>query len=299
VVVEIKRLIYGYIIMRGKHLNLRQSTSARYTSHILGTAIAALFRIIIYHYSLLYFSFISTTFNATGVAASRASLISLWIKSTASDDWGFAIRPSNGLWQDLTALLDQFGEDLGNWTYSPVWPPGSCVYDDGLETETGDVSLLWGENVGFRRRVSRVINSMPVGLLNSRPFIVKGYDAEGLHPAQLVFDFQDKLKEKRGIVHSRPNHRVTTELENSSSWPPRPYKVMRSYYTKAVEEKFEILSLGFRGVATEMALIFLDTREKLLRTWLLHKLDQQSMTVNKYMSGRPISPKPRQKATPA
>jgi hypothetical protein len=36
-----------------------------------------------------------------------------------------------------------------------------------------------------------------------------------------------------------------------------------------------------------------------MRTWLLHKLDQQSTAVNKYMSGRPISPKPRQKATPA
>jgi hypothetical protein len=67
-------------------LNLRHSTSACYTSHMLGTAV--LFRIIIYHCSSLYFSFISTTFSATGVAASRASLISPWIQSTASDDWG-------------------------------------------------------------------------------------------------------------------------------------------------------------------------------------------------------------------
>jgi hypothetical protein len=178
-------------------------------------------------------------------------------------------------WQDPTALLDQFGEDLGDWAYSPVWPLWPCVYDDGLEAETGDVSLLWGENVGFRRRVSRAINSMPVGLLNSRPFTVDGYNGEGLclafgilgqnkglRPNQQVFDFQDMLKHQQGIVRSRPNHKVTTELENSSSWSPRPNKVMRSYYAKALDEQFGVLPLDFRGVATEIALIFLDIREK-------------------------------------
>jgi hypothetical protein len=235
------------------------------------------------------------------------------IQKTASDDWGFAIWPwlPTGLWQDPTALLDQFGEDLGDWTYSTVWPLGPCIYDDGLEAETGDVSLLWGENVGFRRRVSRAINSMPAGLLKSHPFTVDGYNGEGLclafgilgrnkglRPAQLVFDFQDKLKQQRGIIRNKPNHRITTELENSSAWSPRPNKVMRSYYTKAVDEQFGTLPLDFRGVAAEIALIFLDIRERPLRTWLLHKLDQQSINVNRYMSGRPLSPKARPKATP-
>lgn len=233
------------------------------------------------------------------------------INSTPSDAWGFAIRPPSGIAQDPTALLDKFGEDKGTWAYNPqLWPLGPCVYDDGLESETNDVSLLWGENVGFRRRVSRAVNSMPTGLLASRPFTVDGYNGEGLclafgilgrskglRPAQHVFDLSDALKLRRGITRTRPETRISSELENSSSWSPRPNKVMRSYYAKAIDEQYGTLPADFRHVATEIALIFLDIGEKPLRTWLRHNLDQQSMDVNKHMSGRPIPHVPRPKAT--
>lgn len=231
--------------------------------------------------------------------------------STASDVWGLALNPPKGLWQDPTALLEKFGENKASLIYRPDWPIGPCVYDDGLEAETGDVSLLWGEREGFRRRVSRAINSLPIGLLASRPFTVDGYNGEGLclafgllgrnkglRPAQYVFDLDDALKMRRGITRNREYTRISAELENSSTWSPRPNKVMRSYYAKSVDEQYGTLSQDFRNVATELSLIFLDVQEKSLRTWLQLNLDQQSMDVNKWMSCRPVPLEPRPRATP-
>ena len=237
------------------------------------------------------------------------------IVSPPSDAWGFALRPPKGLWQDPTALLGKFGKNERNWAYRPsdgsVWPSGPCIYDDGLEAETNQVSLLWGEDEGFRRRVSRGINSMPAGLLASRPFTVDGYNGEGLclafgllgrnkglRPAQYVFDVEDKLKKEQGITRDRSKTRITAELENSSTWSPRPNKVMRSYYAKAIDEQYGTLPEDFRNVATEISLIFLDIQEIPLRTWLCNKLDQQSMDVNKLMSARPTPVITRPKATP-
>jgi hypothetical protein len=233
------------------------------------------------------------------------------ILSTASDVWGFALKPPKGLWQDPTALLEKFGENKGSLIYSSAWPIGPCVYDDGLEAETGDVSLLWGEREGFRRRVSRAVNSLPVGLLASRPFTVDGYNGEGLclafgllgrnkglRPAQYVFDLDDALKKRRGIIRNREHTRISAELENSSTWSPRPNKVMRSYYAKSVNEQYGTLSQDFRNAATELSLIFLDIQEKSLRTWLRLNLDQQSMDVNKWMSCRPVPLESRPRATP-
>ncbi len=135
-----------------------------------------------------------------------------------SDHWGWAIRAPPGLWQDPTALLTRLGEKKTNILFDSKWPLGPCVFDDGLHSDsTGQVSLLWGEDQGFRRRVSRGVNSMPQGLLKSRPFTVDGYNGEGLclamgilgrnkgqAPRTLVYDFDDTLKKQRGITRNRP-----------------------------------------------------------------------------------------------
>jgi hypothetical protein len=227
------------------------------------------------------------------------------IPSSSSDAWGFAIRPPKGLWQDPTALLEKFGENKGPWAYRPrdgtTWPMGPCVYDDGLEAETNHVSLLWGQREGFRPRVSRAINSMPIGLLGSRPFTIDGYNGEGLclafgilgrnkglRAGAYVFDADDAMKNRKGIVRAKQNTKINAELENGSSWAPRPSKVMRSYYARAIDEQYGTFPTDFRHVATELALIFLDIEEKPLRHWLMLNLEQQSLDVNKWMSGRPI-----------
>jgi hypothetical protein len=222
------------------------------------------------------------------------------IFQTASDKWGFALRKPPGLWQDPTALLAKFEKNHSRWIYDDSkWPVGPCVYDDGLVAETGQVSLLWGEELGFRRRVSRGINSLPTSLLASRP-LTDGYNGEGLclafgllgrckgsRPESCIFDTRDHFKRDRGVERNRSENTITSELENTSSWWPRPHKVLRSYYATAVRQHFGELPPDFQDVVTEMALIFMDIREKPLRTWLSKGLDQQSMEVNHSMSNRP------------
>ncbi|GAM90473.1 hypothetical protein ANO11243_085170 [Dothideomycetidae sp. 11243] len=218
------------------------------------------------------------------------------VPTAASDDWGLAIRAPKGLAHDPTAILDKFNENKSSWRYAGGDSP--CVFDDGVG-EDANVSLLWGENEGFRRRVSRAVLAMPKGLLFSRPITVDGYNGEGLcmafgifgrnkglRPHMLMFDSDDKWKERRGIIRNRADTTVQTALENSSSWAPRPSKVMRSYYAHAVAEQYGGLPPPFMAAVTELSLITLDIGQKPLRMWLDGALEQQSMDVNLWMSSR-------------
>ncbi|KAG6014614.1 hypothetical protein E4U54_005023 [Claviceps lovelessii] len=222
--------------------------------------------------------------------------------SAPSDDWGLTLIPPKGLWEDPTAILEKFGEDKEAYMWAKLDAP--CVYDDG-DIGDGDVSLRWGEDQGFRRRVSRAINAMPAGLLTSYPTTTDGYKGEGLclaygilgrnkglRPNELRFDASDSWKRSRGIRRHRENAPIRAVLENSSSWAPRPNKVMRSYYSHAVREQFGTLSADFQEAATELALILLDIRPRELRMWLNDRFEQQAMDVNHYLSGRNDAFKP-------
>ena len=217
--------------------------------------------------------------------------------TTPSDEWGWAISPPNGILHDPTALLQGLDEEAFNRELSTKGPPlEPCVYDDGYDS--GQVSLLWGENEGFRRRVSRAINSMPGTLLKSVPSTFDGFSGtglclamgilgrnKGLAPFQLVFDIYDRRKKERGIIRSDPTRKVTGELEATSVWYPRPNKVMRSFYQKAMEDQYSGLGPEFVGVAVELALILLDCPPEVTLQWLNQNLEQQSMELNRCMSG--------------
>ncbi len=71
------------------------------------------------------------------------------------------------------------------YTKGPLKP---CVYDDGYDS--GQVSLLWGENEGFQRRLSRAINCVPpLSLFRPRSMGSAGQDSAWPWPdLQLVFD---------------------------------------------------------------------------------------------------------------
>jgi len=219
---------------------------------------------------------------------------------TTSDDWGPAINSPKGLLQDPTDLLLGIPDQrLRSLTFGEgAWPEAPGIFNDGIESSS--VSLLWGEDYGFRRRVSRAILSMPLNLLQSRPFTIDGYNGEGLclamgilgrtkglQPWLLVFDVGDELKKARGYGRIEKNHKITAELENTSTWYPRPNKVMRSYYAKAMKDQFEGLGPHYVAAATELSLIFLDCLNKAIRTWIDSGLEQQSMEVNHSMTQRP------------
>lgn len=260
-----------------------------------------------------------TGHSRTAIKASFADMVgnkAHWLKIAAvagkskgsiivlapSDEWGLTLNKPPGLWQDPTALLTRLGEGRTGLAFSKGgdWPLGPCVYDDGLHEVRGSVSLLWGEHIGFRKRVTRAVNSMPIGLLQARPFTTDGYNGDGLclalgilgrtkglDPRSYVFDYQDELKQSCGITRDRSGLKISAELENTSTWSPRPNKVMRSYYKKAIDEQFWELSDSFCGAATELALVLLDCTPQALRNWLREGLDQQSMEVNHLMSQRP------------
>ena len=213
-----------------------------------------------------------------------------------SDIWGPALFPPAGLSHDPTAILETWGEDKGTFRYAAGDYP--CVYDDGGIGD-GRVSLKWGEDEGFRSRASRAVNAMPIGLLKSRPSTMDGYNGEGLclafgilgrnkglRPTQLRFDASDAWKRNRGIERTKSDHPLRTELEDSSSWAPRPNKVMRSYYSRTVNEQYGTFPADFTAAATELALILLDIRQKELRIWLNERFEQQAMDVIHYLSGR-------------
>ncbi|KAL9093888.1 MAG: hypothetical protein Q9165_003811 [Trypethelium subeluteriae] len=216
-----------------------------------------------------------------------------------SDDWGLALNPHKGIAEDPTAILNGLGEINSSMIFGQNWEIGPCVYDDGFRGDynINSLSLLWGSATGFRPRVSRAINSMPQSLLKSRPFTVDGYNGEGLClamgilgrnkgllPRGIVFDSDDSIKQARGVRRENALRGTITELENTSKWAPRPNKVMRSYYKRALEEQYGSLPSSFTAAATELALIFLDCSPAAIQQWLSYKLEQQSLEVNIQMS---------------
>jgi hypothetical protein len=159
-----------------------------------------------------------------------AAQVSMRDSQISSDRWGHAVSPPAGLPQDpadlLLAIPDNSREAL-MWG-GDDWPLGPCVYDDGIDGSR--VSLLWGQHEGGSPRVSRAVNSMPLNWLTSRPFTNDGYGGEGLclamgilgrtkglQPWRLVYDSSNALKKTRGVRRPAASHKISAELENTSS----------------------------------------------------------------------------------
>lgn len=218
------------------------------------------------------------------------------ITPTLSDDWGWAIIPPTGIWQDPTDLLKDVDESALSCA-GKVTVDGQLgrVYNDGYND--GRVSLLWGEKEGFRRRLSRAINSVPSSLRKSIPSTFDGFGGtglclamgilgrnKGLHPSKLVYGTFEPTQDLQGGTIRKINFKVVAELEKTSAWYPRPNKVMRSFYQKAMEEQYSGLGPEFVAVAVELALILLDCPSSATMRWLQQSLEQQSIEVNHALS---------------
>lgn len=216
---------------------------------------------------------------------------------TPSDEWGWAVRPPNAISEDPTSLLQRLDKKQDTRTFAT---DDQRVYDDGYVAQAGQVSLLWGEAEGFRRRVSRAISSMPAPLLTSFPSTYDGFNGrglclamgilgrnKGLKPKALVFDIHNRRKDLASLPETgtvEPLKDMTSELERTSVWFPRPNKVMRSFYHKVMDEQYSGLGPEFVGVAVELALILLDCPPEATIRWLHYGLEQQSIELNRLMS---------------
>ena len=203
------------------------------------------------------------------------------IKQTPSDWYGWRLWPAKGLHHDPTDILRNVNADQSillspddenrlRYTYQPG-------YDD-----PHDVSLLWGEEQGFRRRVSRATSSMPSGLLQSRPFTVDGYAGDGLCLAMGILGRNKGLNPGNLVFNT--SKEVATGMENLGTWTPRPSKVLRSYYSKALEGQYGRIGAAYVGAATELALLMMDVPPAATSAWLRTGMEHQSIRWNRELA---------------
>ncbi|KAH7151007.1 hypothetical protein DER46DRAFT_638731 [Fusarium sp. MPI-SDFR-AT-0072] len=151
------------------------------------------------------------------------------------------------------------------------------TYHDGYP-DHGTVSLYWGMHSGFLPRVSRSISSVPVNLLKSTPFTNDGFAGEGLCLAMGILG-RNKGFKPRNLVFNM-NKALSTQLENDSTWYPRPAKTLRSYYQKLLEDIYGGLGNPFVCVAIELSLILMDASPTAVASWLKAGCEHQSIQVN-------------------
>ncbi|KAF9515919.1 hypothetical protein BS47DRAFT_1360708 [Hydnum rufescens UP504] len=136
------------------------------------------------------------------------------------------------------------------------------------------VSLLWGEFLGFSRRVSRGVLSIPSRLLVSQPVTDAGHNGQAMCLMHGVFGRNKGLAPWSFILKLS----VQKFEENSVQWP-RPAKVLRGYYEKEIEVSYGGLGEAFVKAATEMALLFADSRPRLVKDWFEQVMEQQDLAL--------------------
>jgi hypothetical protein len=215
------------------------------------------------------------------VAANRNSLANF--EQTPSDKYGWQLWPVGGIPEDPTDVLN-----VANAHQSPILritdkERFEHIYDDGDETSK-NVSLLWGHAQGFRRRVSRAVSSMPKGLLRSNPETTDGYDGKGLTLAMGI------LGRNKGLAPSNLVFKMTrptsTFMENTSTWRPRPQKVLRSFYHRTLESQYSFLGTDYIAAAVELALLMSDIPYWAIDKWLSQSLEHQLISVNRDLRTR-------------
>ncbi|KAF9503211.1 hypothetical protein BS47DRAFT_1490477 [Hydnum rufescens UP504] len=164
-----------------------------------------------------------------------------------------------------------------NGTNPPSGSPAPRSLPPGVfppVTPGKSVSLLWGEFLGFSRRVSRGVLSIPSRLLVSQPVTDAGHNGQAMCLMHGVFGRNKGLAPWTFILKLS----VQKFEENSVQWP-RPAKVLRGYYEKEIEVSYGGLGEAFVKAATEMALLFADSRPRLVKDWFEQVMEQQDLSL--------------------
>ncbi|KAI7758986.1 hypothetical protein LZL87_009981 [Fusarium oxysporum] len=207
-------------------------------------------------------------FNLAKQAKSRGT------RGASSDNYGWRLYRIDGIQMDPTDILKS---GVVNPQTVSMTRSTQYTYHDGY-SDHGTVSLYWGMHSGFLPRVSRSISSVPVNLLKSTPFKNDGFAGEGLCLAMGILGRNKGLK-PRNLVFNM-NKALSTQLENDSTWYPRPAKTLRSYYQKLLEDIYGGLGNPFVCVAIELSLILMDASPTAVASWLKAGCEHQSIQVN-------------------
>lgn len=139
------------------------------------------------------------------------------------------------------------------------------------------VSLKWGEDLGFRRRCSRGIISVPPNLLTSWPTLRSGLSGEALCLACGI------LSRNKGLQPTA----LVCNLESKSSfrqWEecqfPHPAKTLRTFYRREVDKVFGGLGSSYVTAGTELALLLAGLKYRYIELWLRQGLEHQDLELN-------------------
>ena len=199
------------------------------------------------------------------------------IHSTPSDWYGWRLWHVQGIQEDPTDILRNIAEDDPKALKFEARNPARYIYSTG-EQNAKSASLQWGEQQGFRRRVSRATSSMPSNLLQSRPFTVDGYAGDGLCLAMGILGRNKGLQPKNLVFNM--SRAVSTSMEDFGAWAPRPNKVLRSYYMSTLKAQYGGLGQAYVDAATELALLLMDVPPEALAAWLKAGMEHQSVKWN-------------------
>ena len=174
---------------------------------------------------------------------------------------------------------------------SSVWVPRSedkiGLYQPVLPDKPA--SLLWGEDLGFLRRCSRGVISVPRALLVAWPTTETGFDGR---PICLAYGI---LARNKGLVPSKLicNLEVKNSFfqfeENSIFWP-RPAKTLRGFYRAEFHRTFSLLGPSYVTAATELALLLTDASHELITDWLDGQMEHQDLPFNNRVSDLGATP---------
>jgi hypothetical protein len=141
------------------------------------------------------------------------------------------------------------------------------------------ISLLWGEHLGFQRRCSRGVISVPRSLLHFRPTFDSGLDGRAVCLAYGILARNKGLQPWNLVCNLDVNKSLNIFEENSVQWP-RPAKTLRSIYRAEFARTFSLLGDAYVTAATELALLLADTSDDLVEDWLDGMMEHQDLSLN-------------------
>ncbi|PNP85356.1 hypothetical protein FNYG_01185 [Fusarium nygamai] len=150
------------------------------------------------------------------------------------------------------------------------------------------VSLLWGENLGFQRRCSRGIISVPVHLFKTSPMLRCGLPGEAVCLAFGILS-RNKGLEPRALICNLKQKNSFRQWEEAGIWP-HPAKTLRSFYYREFEKAFSLLGDSYITAATELALLFADLDSSLIGEWLDRGFEHQDLEFNNLSHAHGASP---------
>lgn len=202
------------------------------------------------------------------------------LQPTPSDYYGWRLWPVRGIEHNPVDILTLVNPDEDGLVDTEDGKRPIGVYANA-EPTADNASLLWGPDQGFRRVISRAVSSMPLGLLQTSPSTVDGYDGRGLTNAMGILGRNKGLQPWKLVF--RFDSVISSHMETTSTWAPRPTKVLRSFYKNTLRAQYGGLGEDYVNSAVELALILSDTPYWAVDQWLLRGLEHQSLQKSKFL----------------